>query len=528
MLILAGISISMLTGQNGILNRAEEAKQQTQDASDLEYLRTETYSALMSYYVSGSNLTQDEYVLDELAKLSGVTINKTTSTVTYNGKDYNISELMGNTDEQNQLANNGLTQITDSSLVTENSNIRMVLEETTKNGKIQAVIPAGFYYVTGKPSTGLVISDVPGDDDKNTKGGNQFVWVPCKRTDGGTDGVTYEKENGLATTWKEKYSSYQYWYTGYTTSTTNPDGTTTTTNNPLKGTWTDKGGNSESVKKYGGFYVARYEAGVPSEEFYATTNNAKYVTNSKKNSDDVLSLSPVSKKNTFSWNYISQEKAIKVSENMYKESTSVTSQLIDSYAWDTIVEWMQKNENGIATNSTNKGNYANSTFSVNNGLYAMHRLENLTTEANKINVAIAQGTQTGTKYATHGWKSIYKTGTTVLGYDSTITKEENDNYGFVNYDYRDQTYYYYDVFKEILTGSAEETEINNIYDMAGNMWEWTTETGNPDGTSTQHAVHRGGGFVSSGSGIPLCYRNGGNSSSGSSISLSFRVVLYIM
>ena len=267
---------------------------------------------------------------------------------------------------------------------------------------------------------------------------------------------------------------------------------------------------------------------MPSEDFYAKTNNAEYVTESKKDNENILTLKPVSKKNTYAWNYISQKNALTVSENMYKENTSVTSKLIDSYAWDTIVEWMQKNENGIATNSTNRGNYTDSTFSTNNGLYALHRLENLTTEANEINAAIDQGSQTGTKYTTHGWKSIYKTGSTVLGYDSTVTKEENDNYGFVNYDYRDQTYYYYKVYKEILTGSSEETEINNIYDMTGNMWEWTTETGDPDGTGTQRAVLRGGSFRCSGVNYPLGYRSGLSLTSNTFPDIGFRVVLYIM
>ena len=36
LLILAGISISMLTGQNGILNRAVEAKEKTQVANEKE------------------------------------------------------------------------------------------------------------------------------------------------------------------------------------------------------------------------------------------------------------------------------------------------------------------------------------------------------------------------------------------------------------------------------------------------------------------------------------------------------------
>ena len=35
-LVLAGISISMLTGENGILNRTAEAKEKTNDSQDLE------------------------------------------------------------------------------------------------------------------------------------------------------------------------------------------------------------------------------------------------------------------------------------------------------------------------------------------------------------------------------------------------------------------------------------------------------------------------------------------------------------
>ena len=40
LLILAGISINMLTGQNGILTNAAKAKENTAAASDLEYLQT--------------------------------------------------------------------------------------------------------------------------------------------------------------------------------------------------------------------------------------------------------------------------------------------------------------------------------------------------------------------------------------------------------------------------------------------------------------------------------------------------------
>ena len=46
LLILAGISISMLTGQNGILNRAIDAKEKTQVANEKEAIGLATMDAL--------------------------------------------------------------------------------------------------------------------------------------------------------------------------------------------------------------------------------------------------------------------------------------------------------------------------------------------------------------------------------------------------------------------------------------------------------------------------------------------------
>ena len=39
MLILAGVSIATLTGENGILTRAQDAKNQTEEAEDIEKIR---------------------------------------------------------------------------------------------------------------------------------------------------------------------------------------------------------------------------------------------------------------------------------------------------------------------------------------------------------------------------------------------------------------------------------------------------------------------------------------------------------
>ena len=50
LLILAGISISMLTGQNGILNRAQEAKEKTEVAQDDENEKLQGYEKIINKY----------------------------------------------------------------------------------------------------------------------------------------------------------------------------------------------------------------------------------------------------------------------------------------------------------------------------------------------------------------------------------------------------------------------------------------------------------------------------------------------
>ena len=326
---------------------------------------------------------------------------------------------------------------------------------------------------------GIVIED---------EDGNRFVWVPCN----GSDRVTYEKENGLAVTWREKYSDKQTSYIEYTD-------------------WTDDGGDSNSVSKYGGFYVARYEAGIPSNaDFYAENDGDTYYTDERKN---VVTYIPVSKANTPSWNYISQENAKTVSTNMYQNSSSVTSSLIDSYAWDTIVEWMGKNKPGIALDTTNYGNYTDSNIAVDNenAIYALHRYNEAKKDSGKNTL----------------WTlaSTYKKGNLTTGMILLTDTSIRDNYEFKDYD---DTNYIYTIRKELATGATDATKVNNIYDMAGNMWEWTTEIGYRGGqTTTEQAVLRGGYFRNNGDTYPLSSRYGGDYANYCDVGFGFRVVLYI-
>ena len=82
---------------------------------------------------------------------------------------------------------------------------------------------------------------------------------------------------------------------------------------------------------------------------------------------------------------------------------------------------------------------------------------------------------------------------------------------------------------ETATGVSDRNKAQNIFDFAGNMWEWTTEEGNYNSTNNEAsiAVLRGGGDSGDGTGHSASSRHGGCSKILSLIDVGFRVVLYI-
>ncbi len=207
---------------------------------------------------------------------------------------------------------------------------------------------------------------------------------------------------------------------------------------------------STSIKKYGGFYIARYEAGIPSNASFYTapdSENLEYKKDggirgetTKVGLESVQSLSPVSKKGVQVWNFITQPNSKIVAENMYKassEETSVGSYLIDSQAWNHICENIYganatKTGKSI-TDSSAWGNYNNNSSVYNkaiDGLWAIHAGSD------------ARDYKKGLVTAKAG--------------------EANNELGGTNR-------------IELPTGASEDFKNYNIYDMAGNMWEWTTE-----------------------------------------------------
>ena len=71
------------------------------------------------------------------------------------------------------------------------------------------------------------------------------------------------------------------------------------------------------------------------------------------------------------------------------------------------------------------------------------------------------------------------------------------------------------------TGDQETYAIKNIYDMAGNVYEWTMEAYSTDGR-----VDRGGNYRDSGDRYPASYRNY-TVPDGSKDDIGFRVTLYL-
>lgn len=434
LLILAGVSISTLTGENGILTQATTAKEKNEIAGIVEEIKLDIIEKQTSNNNYGKIYeTELKSILDKYGEIQYETDGTTIKGIIADKGSYEIGiekiwtgEFAGQIKDKNGI----------------------YLVSTTINGVGKGAnnptIPVGFKTVdtdgaswgdgTTAPSpdavsAGLVIED---------KEGNQFVWVPV-------DGTTI------------KYEKHAY----VTTSTEDTSSTADTGNGNWKtyryrkySDWKDDTaeGNKTSVEKYGGFYVARYEAGVPSDaDFFANTDGATYYTSGTTPSKNVDTYKPVSKANNQSWNYISKENALKVASKMYEGSSAVKSQLIDGYAWDAISTWIGNdttNYANIHADSRNYGNYYTSTFTLSNVFNA-----------------------------THNWNNGWTPATTyTIG---SVTEPGGSGTGR----------------KELATGVLSNAKLKNIYDFAGNMWELTTETGLHGASegSTKYSVLRGGG-----------------------------------
>ena len=235
---------------------------------------------------------------------------------------------------------------------------------------------------------GIVIEDNDVIEGIGNNRGNQYVWVPVgndiKKSDGTTVNITlgrYEFASNGTPTLKQDAVNYtqeievtydSYKYKELTISRAG----TVDSNNRLNDTNTtalNLKGFIDSVKENGGYYIARYEAS------YGVDGKA----NSKVSDSYTTSKSTPNKEGQL-WNCITQIDAATASRNLY---TTISSDLINSYAWDTAIVYIQnfsgdadyskQNGRSINTALTNTGANSDEKCKIND--MASNNLE-LTTE----------------------------------------------------------------------------------------------------------------------------------------------------
>ena len=319
LLILAGVVIATLTGDNAILKKAGNAKTQTEQAKEDENLKIA---------IAGS------YGTDGKLNLKDLKDNLKNQKISYTDSDKFPLEVTVNGEKKKIDANGNvkLESVADSKTKETVFNDTTTLEDTYGN---RVKIPKGFKIA--KDSATDVTGGIVIEDATYTKTiGSQFVWIPV--------GNAIKKAN--KETVDIALGRYKF--------TKNSDGTIKTSE--YSGSYTEdttashKSGYENaiakdieqfktSVKNNHGYYIGRYEAGVVDYNSVSKSNDNREVDWTGYTGDNIKL---VCKKEQQVWNYVTQNKASKLSRDMYGSEAKVTSDLINSYAWDTAIVFIQK------------------------------------------------------------------------------------------------------------------------------------------------------------------------------------------
>ena len=293
-----------------------------------------------------------------------------------------------------------------------------------------AWIPKGFT-VSGIKSeqsidNGLVIYDIPegttpdwsNPDSVKTKY-NQFVWIPVEVKSSDT-------ENSIASFYRSKWATNASTggerTTGLSTDYTEPYSYDTTNNydqtNGIADQITEL---TKSIYKYGGFYIGRYEAGSTTERTSSSSQTAEFVVQQDK----------------YPYNYINwgksmsdvSEGAVYLCNNLYSSTNTnygAISMLCTGASWESMLDFI-KNSSHNVSDSVTWGNYPSSeTYKINRGKYA-----------------------------------LFDTSSFTLGEFQDVVNEYSKEKNEIIL---------------ITTGATERNSSKNIYDVAGNCFEWTTES----------------------------------------------------
>ena len=330
----------------------------------------------------------------------------------------------------------------------------------------------------GTIDTGLVIQDA---------NGNEYVWVVVPKSL--YNNTNYNSNNTKKPSSSTDYANIEYCLQQYTA--TYRDNTDFSdvyyADDKNVGWFADataynnlKNSMLKSVYENGGFYIGRYEAGI------GTNRTSKSATNSDGKYTIEGMPTPVSKADAYPYTWVTRTQAQNLASKV--NSGTKTSSLMFGVQWDLMLAFMSKDTAKITStdiltkNSTTIGNYLNSTFDLNRGKY---KLENQ-------------------------WNNFDKAlGSIVVSNETTGKMKKTEQSSFSN-------------GILLTTGGTEQSKIMNIYDVAGNVVEWTLEKSSND---SYPCANRGGGSNSDGSGNPAAYRGNGSTTSADNV-IGFRLSLW--
>ena len=422
LLILAAVSINLVLGQNGLIANAKEAREKSKNATDEE-----------SQLVNG---TIPSYIAEQVNGTAGGSGNggngsggSTNLPTTETTKPYMPGDTF--TVVSGTTLDNGLT-----------------IQDATENGNqyVWVEVPKT---ATVYPTAGLNITEFTTDDYTNIE------------NDLHTYTSTYRNNTNYTDIWYEDTTNPADWYTSeqYTA---------------------QKQKMLKSVYQNGGFWLARYEAGLTEE-------------NKRTSSTPVPTIAPQSKENLVPYTWASRTEAKKLAEMVTytKGETTYTGSLMFGVQWDLVLKFIETKK--IATDATivsklnsdskddskDIGNYTDATFTINRGKYSKYN--DLSTWYNY--------TEDLSGIVSNSVKSAQSS------FENSIL---------------------------LTTGAVDQNSLMNIYDIAGNVYEWTLEY--PSGSYCS-CVYRGGHYVPAGFYGPPSIRNDYSVTS-SDYSIGFRLSLY--
>ena len=467
LLILAGVSIAMLTGENGLLTKVGDAKTNTDNAQIKERVQLAYTAAIAN---GNGELTESNLRAELTSEF---------------GDDYDLSE--------DTTTNEWVISVNEVERLRIGKGTTTPLEP--KENELPTTLGTKPYFPSDKFSqleetnltNGLVITDKA----ENEEVGNEYVWieVPNDGTGPVYTAVASEEENS-----DDYYTAIETALRTYCTKdASNADlitiGTNTsdckTTTVGWKDEWYYGCGipDSDSYKtlyrkmlksvyENGGFWIGRYEAGTATARNYG---------------DSASGIIPLSKIDLYSINYVTCSEAQTIASSVPNKG-SYNSSLMFGIQWDLVLRHLSNK--GVATSdltlSSNWGNYRDVVYDLKEGShYLILSDNNLSTTWKEYNEDEPGFVESSEK------KSIESMGNGVL----------------------------------CTTGANIANNKKNIYDLAGNVGEWTLEHSNYSSLMDFPCVNRGANFQSSKIDWPASTR-GWDYSNSSNYSTGFRVCIY--